>query len=272
LRASRLAGVFLLALILAGRACPVQAGPGGNGLAAEDRWLAWVGHPDDPQAMFQRSLEAASPGSSATVSLPPAPLDHPKAGFLSLVVPGASQIRDHRITGFVMLGAEVGAWFAYQALRSGGHDRESSAEHMAQSAYSVDAYKKNAAAAGQSPATVEQNAAQLADWQSNSPSEFFDAIGRDPNFVYGWSDYQVNAQNPSIQQGLYLKRRDDSNRLLQNANTVLSAVVLNHVISAVDAFRAAKNLKRQAPLGFLMSVHMDPFSGRANIDFTRHLW
>jgi hypothetical protein len=117
---------------------------------------------------------------------------------------------------------------------------------------------------------VDQNASQLLDWQSNSPSEYYDAIGRDPSFVYGWSDYQSGGS--STQRDQYLKRRDDSNRLLQHANTVLSAVLVNHIVSALDAFRAARNFQRNVPLGFRMAVQMDPLAGKAKLDLTRQLW
>jgi hypothetical protein len=171
-----------------------------------------------------------------------------------------------------MLGLEAGLWFAYQGLRSGGRDRQASAERLAAAAYSIERDSINAARSGQvSPGALTQYLKNLRDWQRNSPADYSDAIARDPGLIYGWSDFDTSGGNHSFNHQQYVQRRDDGNRLLQHANTILSGVLLNHVVSAFDAYRSVRKFQRELPLGVSMKIDLQPFSGRGAVVLTRKL-
>ncbi|HVP37969.1 MAG TPA: hypothetical protein VMS93_02180 [Candidatus Saccharimonadales bacterium] len=241
-----------------------------------DPWVARMLRAGDPGALFQRALESPAPAPEAEAA-PHRPLKPGPAALLSAAVPGGEQMREGKLRGYVMLGIEAGLWFAYQGLHSGGKDREASAERLASASYSVDAYRANAADSGHvDQATIDRRAAQLRDWQLHSPADFWDAIARDPSLIFGWSDYRSSGATPDVPGSsqlydTYVQRRDDSNRLLQHANTVLSGVILNHIISAFDAFQSARKFQRQLPMGVRMKVNLDPFGGRAALSLVRPL-
>src|SRR5437868_15477573 len=123
---SALTGLLLLLLGAGpGRAAAAEcATPAPYPLAARDGWVALTA---SPTWLAQKALEPAAQAAPDFKASQPKPLEPSKAALLSLVVPGAAQIHDRRLKGYAMLGVEVGAWFAYQGLRSGGHDRENSA-------------------------------------------------------------------------------------------------------------------------------------------------
>ena len=265
---------FLLAAVgvalLAGAANAARPGERACALATEDCWVSAVVLAGDPAVMFERALEPAAPAAAE----PPAARRSLKPGqavMLSALVPGGSQIHDRSLRGYVMLGLEAGLWFAYQGLHSGGRDRQASAERLAASAYSIERDSVNAARSGQvSPGALAQYLSQLREWQRSSPSEYQDAIARDPGLIYGWSDFQAGT-NSSAQHDQFVQRRDDGNRLLQHANAILSGVLLNHVVSAFDAYRSVRKFQRELPMGVSMKVDLQPFSGRGAVVFTRKL-
>jgi len=241
-------------------------------LAAQDGWVGELSRAGEPGSLFQRALEPpaepSTPGEASRKPLKPG-----TAVLLSALVPGSSQIHDRSVKGYVMLGLEVGLWFTYQGLHSGGQDRQASAANLAAAAYSVDTYRANALASGNvDQATIDRTVNQLRDWQQHSPSDFLDAIAREPGLVYGWSDYGKAGSGASADHEAYVKRRDDGNRLLQHANTILSGVLLNHIISAFDAFRNARKLQRELPGGVSMRMDLRPFSGKASLVLSRKLW
>ena len=234
--------------------------------------LAWTAAQGPLLAV--RALEHADSAAAAgAAAIKPShqPLRPPQALLVSALVPGGSQIHDGKLRGYVMLGVEVGAWFAYQSLHSGGKDRDEAARGLANSAYGVRTYVRNARDNGVPPAEVLSDSLQLEQWIASSPSEFYDNIAHDPELLYGWSDYEnANGHGMSLQHDTFVKRRDDANRLLKHANALLSGVLLNHIVSAFDAYRAARNYERQMPMGVRMHMDLAPFSGRGSVRLMRH--
>ncbi|MBI5835668.1 MAG: hypothetical protein HZB25_00340 [Candidatus Eisenbacteria bacterium] len=278
-----LAVTFVLALAsgAAGASVPLGAVPEpGTGPAPAaslaggvDSWVAERLRPDEAVALFERALESPDTARFTTADFEPRrPLKPGQAVMLSAVLPGLAQIRNRQLRGYVMLGLEAGLWFAYQGLRSGGRDRQASAERMAGSAFSVDAFEANASGK-LAPATIEQKAQELRAWKRDNRSEYLNALATDADLVYGWSDFSPAGEaGASAERDAFVKRRDDGNRLLQHANTILSGVLLNHVVSAFDAYRNARKFQRELPLGVRMKVDLQPFDHRGSVVFTRSLW
>ena len=223
---------------------------------------------------FQRGI-SFNDSTTATEYSPRKPLKPASALLISGAIPGAAQIRGGELKGYIMLGAELGAWFAYRSLRTGGQDRKASSERMARSSFSLTAYHDSALAVGANPDSVNQNLAELEQLFQDSPSDYYESIGKRDDLSFGWADFRRAASGAgggSSQQGLYALRRDDGNRLIRHANALLSGILVNHIVSAFDAYRAAKNYQRDLPMGVRMNLHMDPIAGRAAIRFSRSMW
>ncbi len=263
---------FLFLVLTAPQGAGASAGP--SPLLRGDSWVGAAMRVGQPDALFQRGI-AISDTTHGVESLPPRPLSPATALLASALVPGSSQIRGRELKGYVMLGAEIGALFAYRSLRSGGRDRQASSETMARSAFSVAGYRDSALAVGANPDSVQSNVSELEQLISESPNDYYENIGKRDDLAYGWSDFRRalgGSGGSSDQQRQYALRREDGNRLLKHANTLLSGVLLNHIVSAFDAYRTAKNYEHDVPMGFRMKLNLDPFGGKLGVRFTRHSW
>ena len=90
--------------------------------------------------------------------------------------------------------------------------------------------------------------------ESSQIQQYYELIGKYDQFVTGWTDLvQVSTENAaaptevdsvekfdSDRRHLYEKQRDESNRFLKRASTVSGVILINHVISAIDAARVAR--------------------------------
>lgn len=266
----------LAAFLLLNATAPrvVGAISGQSPLLQGDSWLGSVMRVGQPRALFQRGI-TISDSAHGLESLPPRPLAPPTAMLASALIPGAAQIRGRQLRGYVMLGAELGAVFAYRSLHSGGKERQASSESMARSAFSLSGYRDSALALGANPDSVQSNVRELEQLFADSPNDYYEYIGKRGDLSYGWSDFQRaagHAGGSSDEQRRYALRREDGNRLLKHANTLLSGVLLNHLVSAFDAYRTARNYERDVPLGFRMKLNMDPLAHRYGVRFARHMW
>lgn len=264
----------LLILLTTGIRAASASLPEGHPFIASDSWLAAALSPPGQVPAFQRGI-SFNDSASASEFTARTPLKPASALLISGVIPGAAQIRGGELRGYIMLGAELGAWFAYRSLRTGGQDRKSSSERMAKSSFSLAAYHDSALAAGANPDSVSQNLAELEQIYQDNPSDYYESIGKRDDLSFGWSDFKRavgGAGGGSSQQGLYALRRDDGNRLIRHANALLSGILVNHIVSAFDAYRAAKNYQRELPMGVRMNLHMDPLAGQAMVRFSRSAW
>jgi len=155
----------------------------------------------------------------------------PGAMLMSAVVPGAGQAYSE--------GAMRGAWFAVaEALswtartllrRSGERARDDAAAYAGSptdpaSTWSIARWEQATSA---SPDLVERLYA--ADREA-----FYDLIETDPRFLAGW------AGDPQSTRQHFVELREASERRLRGARFSESMLWVNHVVSAVDAFRAAR--------------------------------
>jgi hypothetical protein len=149
---------------------------------------------------------------------------------LSGLVPGAGQFYVGERTGWIFAALEVAGWVSYAVFRNRGDDRVAAAESYAgvpTDSTSQWAFQRFQATTGQS--TAELEAVYAAD-----PEAFYDMIGRDDRLLTGWSG------NSNQTRDTYWTQRQDGELQLKHARITGQLLWLNHVVSAFDAFRAAR--------------------------------
>ena len=101
--------------------------------------------------------------------------------------------------------------------------------------------------------------------------EYYENIGKYNQFFSGWDDAGPDALIEDTKSGLiarsdhrdaYLSMRAEANRLKSTANYVISAIMFNHVLSAVDAIFATARWNRQHALRLGGGLWFDPSQSR----------
>ena len=136
----------------------------------------------------------------------------------------------------------------------------------------------------------------LASWQGNLDEvdvirdlEFYENIGKYDQFVSGWDDiFDENGRDAwklkykdvgdttevivmTKNKKKYLNIRRDSNTAFRSANYIVSAIMLNHVISAIDAFwETRRQMMGSTPLDISVRPLFTPYSrfGVGGISFS----
>ena len=107
--------------------------------------------------------------------------------------------------------------------------------------------------AGEESGALDRSAA-FGGCASSEVQQYYELIGKYDQFVAGWDDVvQRGTGNPvgwaevdsvenfhSERRLRYEGQRNDSNRFLKRASTVSGVILINHVISAIDAARVAR--------------------------------
>lgn len=183
-----------------------------------------------------------------------------RAMLLSAVIPGTGQLyAGAKIRGAVFLALEAAGWTAFAMYQTKGKDKEDEYEKFADDHWIRDWYwdaVQEIAATNGFTGDV-----RLTPWSelitgnylpdnfthelpSSNTQQYYEMIGKYlSQFGFGWDDEfddpdttqywdgRFEDNNPTI----YNNMRYDSNKLLDNATIALEIVLVNHVISALDA-------------------------------------
>ena len=157
-----------------------------------------------------------------------------KAFVFSVLVPGSGELYVGAKRGYIFLGVEAIAWTSSYFLRKSGQKKEDEYLDFADAHWSF----ANLPALGDTCSWTGSRLTQeqldlLYYFYDHNKQHFYEDIGKQPFYVCGW-DSRANLET-------YLDMRDKSNWLLKNSNYAIMAAVVNHVISAVDALRLARN-------------------------------
>jgi hypothetical protein len=166
----------------------------------------------------------------------------PKAAFfLSLLVPGLGELYSGakwRAAGFMT--SEGLTWLAYFSWRSKGNDlkadfRVFADQHWSESTYFAWQAYNQAQPESQQYFETEHLPAKATDTQ-----QYYELIGKYAQFVYGWDDVTssfttINMSIPSPLQQDYETQRNESNKYLKRASTIVGLSVLNRIASAIHA-------------------------------------
>ncbi|MEW6755812.1 MAG: hypothetical protein AB1505_33265 [Candidatus Latescibacterota bacterium] len=219
-----------------------------------------------PQASAAALEETAEPAGGDTASARAAGAKSPpKALLLSAALPGAGQYyAGARRKAAVFLGLEAvaaGLWWAWTGK---GNDIEDEFRAMADTSWNAETYLawrgttraiRNNSFTHALPCSLQIEEGRFADCGGGEKQQYYELLGKYEQFVVGWRDIRdVETGNPvvdysevdsveSVESAVrldYEKLRDDSNRYLKRATTITGLILVNHVISAIDAARTTR--------------------------------
>jgi len=182
-----------------------------------------------------------------------------RALFFSAVVPGAGQFYTKSyIKAAAFFLVEVGAWTYYASYNNKGKDKEREYQGFANESWFPKKWYNwyvNIDSTYQKQMTHASHMVELIDpfiqgtGDVNRTQQYYEMIGKYAEFVVGWqgtdNDVPYNQlisyrkNNVPIADD-YMKMRDDSNKLFDQAKTGVYIAMVNHVLSAIDAAWTAK--------------------------------
>ena len=219
---------------------------------------ALVGGPLLAQESGSLSTDAEAPGK---------PEKSPgRALLFSTILPGAGEFyAGARKRAAVFFGLEVAAWALWSSWNSEGNDIEDEFRELADSDGGWDALAylawDSSSISSRSSKTHHLPCRSFIEETENfdacpetEKQQYYELIGKYNQFVAGWTDV-IDQQGNSVEFSeidsvenyhsdlriAYEDRRNDSNKLLKRATNVAGLILVNHVLSAIDAARAARS-------------------------------
>jgi len=178
----------------------------------------------------------------------------------SAIIPGWGELEmNHKCRAAYFLAAEIAGWSGYFLMREKGLDLEDEFKDFADTHWGYDRWKTfdvpwEIANSGSHNFeyfdTTETAETVHRDWN------YYENIGKYEQYVGGWDDVNVDLPVPnSKHRGEYNDMRLESNKALKAAGGFVTMVILNHLISAVDAgWLSLKYASQEAKF----SVRLDP--------------
>lgn len=192
-------------------------------------------------------------------------------GVLSGLIPGAGQFyAKSYIKSAAFIAAEVGLWVAYAIFQKKGDDQTDLFQNYANQNWDmrryatwlntyftagVDITKPDDVVRAQINACEEKHFSHTLPKQGEQ--QYYEVIGKYKNFTAGWSQAPNGITNnnwndfPTIPQvSQYMSDRQQANTYYDRGSTMLTIVIINHVLSAADGawgvLNYNKNLKVKA--------------------------
>jgi hypothetical protein len=192
---------------------------------------------DEPKEEEEKEVEEkAEEAAVEIVEEPSAPRrTSPALAFLfSAGLPGTGQFYNGNRRGFAYLAVEAVAWIAHLSFRSSGNKKEDEFKDFADLHWELGRYRDSV---GDPACTGSRQWNEDADslivyFSENNRDHYYEDIGKLEAYACGW-DTQANRQE-------YRDLREESNDLKSWSRRALMFAFLNHLVSAVDAFRTAR--------------------------------
>lgn len=183
-----------------------------------------------------------------------------RALFFSALIPGAGELyAKSYIKAGAFLLAEVAAWMVYGSYTNKGENEEKKYQQYADVHWDPEVWKQwlqnySGSVDDAHASTMEKYLS--GDKSATTKQQYYEMIGKYPAFYVGWdfTDYYGNQslfdvitmdsieaiQQNSPDIGGYMDMRDKSNKLFRLARTATNYVIVNHILSAIDAAWTAK--------------------------------
>lgn len=210
-----------------------------------------------------------------------------RALLLSAIIPGAGELyAGSKLKAALFFALEVGCWYGAVSYAQRGNDQTDKFEKFADANWTEDIYRDIEFQFANDPNASNSFSADYGDdatretWNSLSWNEkirylpgnfthelpdernqqFYenvgkyltqfgfgwnDGIGDDPETVYKWDGQSRDAAH-------YVDMRYDANTMLDHSSTFFSVIMVNHVVSALDAGFTVRNQNRS-----MMTVEPD---------------
>ena len=192
------------------------------------------------------------PAATGTTKTPPSPI---LAGFLSALVPGSGQFIQGDRRGWVYLGLEAAGWFAYLAVHDAAQQGETDYQEYADQNWSWARYDTGGSCGtGLGPDGDPAGEREiLEDDYNNNRDQFYQDIGSDKVYACGWGTQNQRAD--------YQSMINDSDNLYNAASYVIGGIVLNHIVSGIDAAKSAAGKRKAVSHSWRWNVAPEGMAG-----------
>ncbi len=182
-----------------------------------------------------------------------------KALFFSALIPGAGEFyTESYIKAGAFFLAEVAAWTVYGTYTSKGKDEEKKYQNYADAHWDPavwQQWKQNYTGSMEDAHASTMEKYLSGDKAATTKQQYYEMIGKYSAFYVGWDfvkyyenqyfneigmDSIETIQQDSPDIGKYMDMRDKSNKLFRLARTATNYVIVNHILSAIDAAWTAK--------------------------------
>ena len=164
------------------------------------------------------------------------------AGLMSALVPGLGQLKQGDARGWAYLGLDIASWFAWASFNASGDQGLTDSRKTADTHWSMERYFATPQGCEDSqgnivgPVDIDEESAQLQRNYESNRGRYYDDLGRNP-YACGWGDMLIRDQ--------YRQSRSDAQSFYTKADWTIALMVVNRLVSAVDAGRSAAK-KRKA--------------------------
>jgi hypothetical protein len=214
-------------------------------------------------------------------------------GLYSLALPGAGQFQSERYTkAAIFFGAEL-AFIAYAIISDkNGDEKTAEFQKYAEAHWSAERYAQwinTYGSADYGPATTidlnkvrQRDYSQINEWESASgpnktgfshqlprfgDQQYYELIGKYYQFKFGWDSYPKDVNGVPQSDGRdyfnnfsadkqiknYAAERGKANDYYYAASFALSALVINHAVSAIDAFFSTMSYNKEVSAAVLIT-------------------
>ncbi len=186
-----------------------------------------------------------------------------KATIFSAVVPGAGQAYNKSwIKAVAFLAIEVGGWIGNRHYESEGDRLTDEFETFANAHWSADRYydwlaERSGYPRNEIDRLKEYERATYSHFLPDTKNQtYYENIGKYDQFNIGWDDATQGGARDSANREAYDFMRADANDQYSAATLLASAILLNHVVSAIDAAWTTNRYNKkivQSSFGFIRS-------------------
>ena len=230
-----------------------ELGRGGGtlpGLPVPDGWEGGSSEgrsPLDPNLTWARS------------STGPEPLRSPRLSFLlSAILPGAGQLYNGSRRGYAFLAVEASSWFVRTSYLDAADRKEADYRAYADRYWDFDRFKgsENSPGCGFAPGAD----VLLEQYRVEDPVRYYAQLATGDDYRCGWADAAFDSGTDEVvsdHRTDYRNQRERSNTFQSRAGLALGVLVLNRVVSAVDAFRLARGKELGNAPSFRITGELD---------------
>ncbi len=168
------------------------------------------------------------------------------AFLLSAILPGTGQFYLGQNRGFTYLGADAACWFAQISYSRAASDEQNLSHQFAGRHWSLQRFL---ASKSDSCYWLPPDSALIVQLAPSQSSDYFAAIANTDIYRCGWDDFRTtydpnDPNGPSPNRRTLEDMRSRQSDYEGSARLAVAALVLNRVVSAVDALRSARGLNQ----------------------------